>query len=246
MEFRANRSKIAGSTKQELPTEEVGTRREDLAESFNSSKESPRSRRSGTGAMIDIRMSVPMGQSGATADDVAPSSSSPAPLDQPRAAQFEPLQSQITSKVQSLLQADAGGLEVTLKPVGLPEVKLRLVREAGRVEALAHCKAGDFDTLNSGWTELRSALAGQGIQLQPLREMPPMPAPAAPQTGGDSSHSNQHERPRTPTPTPTDPADRCVSLPSANASAQRVFFSGTTTRSIRSQSSTLRLLESWA
>jgi hypothetical protein len=61
-------------------------------------------------------------------------------------------------------------VEVVLTPDTKTQISLRLQWRDGQVEVQARCDLGDYQSLNTQWTQLQTSLAGHGVRLSHLSE----------------------------------------------------------------------------
>lgn len=95
----------------------------------------------------------------------------------------------IEAHVQLLRSMDQDRLEVVVRPHGDTPLQLTITRADGQVQVQARCDRGDFALLEAHWPSIQSALAAQGIRVEPLQTITPWENQANHSTQGDDSQS---------------------------------------------------------
>lgn len=85
-------------------------------------------------------------------------------------SQVDRMRNVMTREVQIFKRTADESMEVMLTPDQNTQISLRLQWREGRVEILAHCHQGDFQTLSTHWPQLQSAFAQQGVRLAQLTQ----------------------------------------------------------------------------
>jgi hypothetical protein len=101
----------------------------------------------------------------------------------------------VTEQAVRLQNLKADSLSLVLRPDSQTELYLELRMRDGQIDVRAQLHRGDFDVLNSHWSDLQSKLGQQGVRLAALTQDTSSP------WAGTQDHS--HSR-REPLPTPWD------------------------------------------
>jgi hypothetical protein len=140
----------------------------------------------------------------------------------------------IRIETQSVTVNQPERVGVILRPDGQTEIMLNVRLQDGAVEAHARCNRGDFEMLNSQWSQLQQTLSACGVKLAPLN--PPTTTPVWSHTSGnlaDAGSTFSGKQQSYPVPVPTDEA-----APTKGGSR--------TTPRIAARQRSQRLFEQWA
>lgn len=123
-------------------------------------------------------------------------------------------------------------VEVVLTPDTKTQISLRLQWREGQVEVQARCDLGDYQSLNTQWSQLQASLAHHGVRLSHLSERASTGFTEFFNNPGFAQHQGRDEQAQ-------NPADQMESLPTLPVS---VVKPGPTPAVRRSN----RIFDSWA
>lgn len=98
----------------------------------------------------------------------------------------------VTDAVVSFKRTGANSADVSLRPDKGTELSLHLSLNNGQVQVAARLEQGNFDSLNSRWSELQQSLAQQGIRVGHLDHA------SLNQNAGNNQQNNQATSSQTP------------------------------------------------
>jgi hypothetical protein len=158
----------------------------------------------------------------------------PALIEVPKAEPAARLFHHIIDEVAIVRRLQPDSLAVVVKPDSKTEIFVRLELKDGRLEASARCDRGDFQLLNTHWSDLRRCLQQQGVRLQDLQQRPQQISYDSGASLANSFHQNRQK---------FEPREVAENIPLPFTSPKSVSGRTSTTKS---SVNTKRLLESWA
>jgi hypothetical protein len=167
MKSTVDKTEIAGSKVQKLPSADPGTVASARAAGSLDPESDSNSALPKT-TIFDPAMAMDfVAKLGSLDFEQSGGMSSPQPLDQ-AAAQVERVAQMVNQEVLSLRQSGASTLAVSLKVDAHTELFLQVSNHNGQIAASIRCERGNLNGLDGHWGDLQESLARQNVQLLPL------------------------------------------------------------------------------